>query len=64
MTGKADGSRMFAEVGEGIVNWPAVFAASEATPAAWYVVEQDASARPMLESVAISLRHLKEWGKV
>jgi sugar phosphate isomerase/epimerase len=63
MNGKADGSRLFAEVGEGVVDWPAVFAAVEATPAKWYVVEQDASTRPMLESIAISLRHLKEWGK-
>ncbi|HLZ10839.1 MAG TPA: TIM barrel protein, partial [Chloroflexota bacterium] len=63
IAGKADLSRLFAEVGEGTVDWPAVFAAAETTPASWYVVEQDASARPMLESVAISLRHLKEWGK-
>ena len=26
-------------------------------------VEQDASSRPILESVAISMRRLKEWGK-
>jgi sugar phosphate isomerase/epimerase len=62
--GKIDGSRIFAEVGEGVIEWPSVFAAAEATPAAWYVVEQDFSSRPMLESIAISLRHLREWGKV
>ncbi len=59
-----DHSRMFAEVGEGVIDWPAVFAAAEATPARWYVVEQDASLRPSLESAAISFRHLQEWGKV
>ena len=64
MAGKAEGGKLFAEVGEGVVDWPAVFAASEASPASWYVVEQDASSRPMLESVAISMRHLKEWGKI
>jgi sugar phosphate isomerase/epimerase len=64
MAGKIDGSGLFAEVGEGVIDWPSVFAAAEATPAAWYVVEQDASARPKLESIAISLRHLREWGKV
>ena len=64
MAGRSDGSGLFAEVGEGIVDWPAVFAASEATPAKWYVVEQDAGGKPMLEAVAISLKHLKEWGKV
>jgi sugar phosphate isomerase/epimerase len=63
MAGRGDLGKLFAEVGEGIVDWPAVFAASEETPAAWYVVEQDAGTRPMLEAVAISLRHLKEWGK-
>ncbi len=63
MAGRSDGSGLFAEVGEGVVDWPAVFAASEATPARWYVVEQDAGKRPMLEAVATSLRHLKEWGK-
>jgi sugar phosphate isomerase/epimerase len=63
MAGKIDGTRLFAEVGEGVVDWPSVFAAAEATPAVWYVVEQDAAARPKLESIAISLRHLKEWGK-
>jgi sugar phosphate isomerase/epimerase len=61
--GKADGSRLFREVGEGVIDWPAIFAAAETTPAKWYVVEQDVSSRPMLESVAISLRHLREWGK-
>jgi sugar phosphate isomerase/epimerase len=64
MAGKIDGSRMFAEVGEGVIDWPSVFAAAEATSAAWYVVEQDLAARPKLESIAISLRHLREWGKV
>jgi sugar phosphate isomerase/epimerase len=64
MAGKIDGRRMFAEVGEGVVDWPSVFAAAESTPVAWYVVEQDAAARPTLEAIAISLRHLKEWGKV
>jgi sugar phosphate isomerase/epimerase len=61
--GKINGSRMFAEVGEGVIDWLSVFAAAEATPAKWYVVEQDLSSRPMLESIAISFRHLREWGK-
>jgi sugar phosphate isomerase/epimerase len=60
---RADLSRMFAEVGEGSLDWPPIFAAAEATGTRWYVVEQDASARGPLESAAISLRHLKEWGK-
>jgi sugar phosphate isomerase/epimerase len=60
---RADLSRMFAEVGEGSIDWAPIFAATEATGAKWYVVEQDASARGALESAALSLRHLQEWGK-
>jgi sugar phosphate isomerase/epimerase len=54
---------MFAEVGEGSLDRAPIFAAAEATGARWYVVEQDDSARGPLESAAISLRHLKAWGK-
>jgi len=54
----------YAEVGEGILDWPAIFAASEASGAEWYIVEQDTCARPPLEAVALSLKHLKEWGKL
>ncbi len=61
---RQDFRHMFAEVGEGMVDWQKVFAAAEATPAAWYVVEQDASLRSPLESAAISFRHLQEWEKV
>ena len=59
----ADGSRTFAEVGEGILDFGPIFKASEAQNAEWYVVEQDRCARPPLESIALSLKHLKEWGK-
>ena len=54
----------YAEVGEGVLDWPAIFAAAEAGGAEWYVVEQDTCARPPLESARLSLRHLTEWGKV
>ncbi|MBC7315494.1 MAG: sugar phosphate isomerase/epimerase, partial [Chloroflexi bacterium] len=56
-------SRTFAEVGEGIIDWQPVFAASEAQGAQWYVVEQDRCARPSLESAALSLANLRRWGK-
>lgn len=62
MTAGAD--HTYAEVGEGILDWPAIFAASEASQAEIYVVEQDRCARPALESAAISLRHLRDWGKL
>lgn len=54
----------FAEVGEGIIDMPAIFRASEANGATWYVVEQDRCQRPSLESAQISLNNLKKWGKV
>ena len=54
----------FAEVGEGIVDMLAVFKASEANSAEWYVVEQDSCQRPSLESAKISIENLKKWGKV
>ncbi len=54
--------RAFAEVGEGIIDWPAVFEACEATSAGWYIVEQDICARPSLDSAAISLRNLLAMG--
>jgi sugar phosphate isomerase/epimerase len=52
----------FAEVGEGILDFDPIFAAT--ADAEWYVVEQDTCARPALESAALSLNHLKEWGKL
>jgi len=55
--------RTFAEVGEGIIDWQPVFAASEAQGAVWYIVEQDRCARPSLESAQISANNLKRWGK-
>jgi sugar phosphate isomerase/epimerase len=50
----------FAEVGEGILDFGPIFAAT--AEAEWYVVEQDTCARPALESAAISRQHLRDWG--
>ena len=55
--------RTFTEVGEGVLDFQAIFAASEAQGAEWYIVEQDVCARPSLESARISLQNLKKWGK-
>ena len=59
-----DPAGSFAEVGEGVLDWPAIFAAAEASGAEWYIVEQDRWIRPSLEAAALSLRHLREWGKL
>lgn len=55
----ADGS--FAEVGEGTLDFAPMLEAAEVGGTEWYVVEQDRSTRPALESAAISLRHLRDW---
>jgi sugar phosphate isomerase/epimerase len=60
MTGDAE--QTFAEVGEGVLNFQDVFQAASTGGVTWYVVEQDRCKRPPLESVQLSLQHLKEWG--
>lgn len=60
MTG--DDEQTFAEVGEGVLNFQQVFQAAATGGVTWYVVEQDRCKRPPLESVQLSLQHLREWG--
>jgi sugar phosphate isomerase/epimerase len=59
----ADEKQSFAEVGEGTLDWPAIFAAAESGGARWYIVEQDVCQRPPLESITISLQNLRAMGK-
>ena len=54
----------FAEVGEGIIDMHAIFAASQANGATWYIVEQDRCQRPSLESAKLSIDNLIKWGQV
>jgi sugar phosphate isomerase/epimerase len=54
----------YAEIGEGIIDFGPIFAAAEAQGVEWYVAEQDWTARPPLEAAALSLKHLREWGKL
>jgi sugar phosphate isomerase/epimerase len=60
----AGSSRTFTEIGEGIMNFKAIFEEAEQSGTEWYIVEQDVCPRPPLESVEISLRNLKEMGMV
>ncbi len=60
MTG--DERATFAEVGEGTLDWPAILDASESAAVEWHCVEQDRCDRPPLESVRLSLEHLRSWG--
>lgn len=60
MTG--DARETFAEVGEGTLDWPAILEASESAGVEWHCVEQDRCDRPPLESVRLSVEHLRSWG--
>ncbi|MCL4544812.1 MAG: sugar phosphate isomerase/epimerase [Chloroflexi bacterium] len=57
-----DEERTFAEVGEGTMDFHAIFGAAATAGARWYIVEQDRCRRPPLESAALSLKHLQDWG--
>ncbi|HSV74759.1 MAG TPA: sugar phosphate isomerase/epimerase [Chthonomonadales bacterium] len=57
-----DESRGFAEVGEGVMDWPTIAAEAGAAGAEWLIVEQDVCQRPPIESVEISLRNLRRMG--
>ena len=58
----SDERQTFAEVGEGALDWPAILAASQEAGVEWHCVEQDRCDRPPLESVRLSLQHLRSWG--
>ncbi|MFC1713733.1 sugar phosphate isomerase/epimerase family protein [Candidatus Poribacteria bacterium] len=50
------------EVGNGVVDFDTIFAASEVAGVEWYIVEQDRWERPSIDSARISLENLKTWG--
>lgn len=57
-----DENRSFAEIGAGILDWDAIFAAAEETGVAWYLVEQDVCQGPPIESARKSLEFLRSRG--
>ena len=54
--------QLFAEIGEGNLDWPGILAAAKEAGVVWYLVEQDVCQRDPFESLAISLRNLKAMG--
>jgi sugar phosphate isomerase/epimerase len=56
----ADGS--FTEVGEGLMDLPAIYDAGADVGAQWMIVEQDTCKRPAIESAEISVRNLQAAG--
>lgn len=57
-----DESKNLTEVGNGVVDFDAIFAVSEEAGVEWYIVEQDRWERPSIESARISFENLKAWG--
>ena len=55
-------TQLFAEVGEGNLNWHAILEACKEAGVEWYIVEQDTCQRDPFESLGISLRNLKAMG--
>lgn len=55
-------TQLFAEVGEGNLNWPAILDACKEAGVRWHIVEQDVCQRDPFESLAISLRNLNKMG--
>jgi len=54
----------FTEIGNGILDWPAIFTASEAAGTEWFIVEQDVCAGPSLDSARISFENLVAMGAI
>ncbi len=54
--------QLFAEIGEGNLDWPGILEACEEIGAEYYIVEQDTCQRDPFESLAISFENLKAMG--
>lgn len=59
-----DERETFAEVGNGKMPWPEIFAAAEEFGVVAYIVEQDECERDSMESIKISIDNLKKMGKL
>jgi sugar phosphate isomerase/epimerase len=56
--------QFYAEIGEGVLDWPAIFGAAAAAGVQWLIVEQDQCRRPPFESAALSYRNLMKMGLI
>lgn len=57
-----DGKQVFAEVGEGNLEWPQIIEACRDAGVEWYLIEQDICQQDPFESLATSFRNLQELG--
>ena len=57
-----DGKPLFAEIGSGTLDWPAIISASEASGCQWFIVEQDAAwaNNDPFQSLAISFNYIRD----
>ena len=53
-------NQVYAEIGEGNLNWNSILGASKEIGVKWYCVEQDECLRDPFESLAISFNYLKK----
>lgn len=54
-------NQLFAEIGEGNLNWPVIIDICRETGVQWYAVEQDQCQRDPFESLHMSLAYLKRF---
>jgi sugar phosphate isomerase/epimerase len=54
--------KIFAEIGEGNLNWPGIIKECHDQGIQWCAVEQDHVQRPGYEAIALSLKNLKAFG--
>ena len=54
--------QLFAEVGEGNLEWPEILQACKEASIEWYLIEQDVCQREPMESLGISLKNLHAMG--
>lgn len=57
-----DDRQVFAEVGQGSIDYPSILDVARQTGVKYYIVEQDQCERPPLESVQMSFDYLKSIG--
>lgn len=55
-----DDRQVFAEIGEGNLDWMAIIKACKETGVIWYAIEQDECLRDLFESLEISFKYMKK----
>ena len=61
-TGLGHVPKLYAEIGQGNLNWPAIRDACADAGVHWYCVEQDRSERDVFESLRISINYMRNLG--